>query len=137
VDFAMPDITLNCADARRQIRAYLTREPCPSLAAHLCECDGCMLACIESALNERPAVTVPPRFAAQVLARLPADQPERSWAPVAGVILFALLGVILWWRGDGSAVAQTLLRWQVLTAVAVLETGFVLAWAWRVATRQE
>jgi hypothetical protein len=133
----MPDITLNCADARRQIRAYLTGEPCPSLAAHLCECDGCILACIESALNERPAVTVPPRFAAQVLARLPADQPERSWAPVAGVILFALLGVILVWRGDGSAVAQTLLRWQVLTAVAALETGIALTWVWRVAIRRE
>ena len=123
----MPDITLNCADARRQIRAYLTGEPCPSLAAHLCECDGCMLACIESALNERPAVTVPPRFAAQMLARLPVRMNRSwSWAPVAGVILFALLGVFLWWRGDGSAVAQTLLRWQVLTAVAVLETGFAL-----------
>jgi hypothetical protein len=133
----MPDITLNCADARRQIRAYLTGEPCPSLAAHLSECDGCRLACIESALSGRAAVTVPPRFAAQVLALLPPEQPERSWAPVAGVILFALLGGILCCRGDGSAVAQTLLRWQVLTAVAVLETGIALACVWRVATHQE
>ena len=133
----MPDITLNCADARRQIRAYLTGEPCPSLVAHLFECDDCRLACMESALKERPAVTAPPRFAAQVLAQLPADQPERSWAPVAGVILFALLGVILWWHGDGSAIAQTLLRWQVLSAVGVLETGIALAWLWRVAARQE
>jgi hypothetical protein len=132
----MPDITLNCADARRQIRAYLTGEPCPSLAAHLSDCDDCRLACIESALSERPAVMVPPRFASQVLALLPADQPKRYWAPVAGVILFALLGVILWWRGDGSAIAQTLLRWQVLTAMAVLETGVALAWLWRVATRR-
>jgi hypothetical protein len=133
----MPDITLNCADARRQIRDYLTGEPCPSLAAHLSDCDDCRLACIESALNERPEVTVPPRFAAQVLALLPVDQPECSWAPVAGVILFALLGVILWWRGDGSAVAQILLRWQVLIAMAVLETGIALTSVWRVATRQE
>jgi hypothetical protein len=133
----MPDITLNCADARRQIRAYLTGEPCPSLVAHLSNCDDCRQACIESALNEWPAVTVPPRFAAQVLARLPSDQTERSWAPVATVILFALLGVILWWRGDGSAVAQTLLRWQVLTAMTVLETGVALVCVWHVATRQE
>jgi hypothetical protein len=133
----MPDNKLNCADARRQIPAYLTGEPCPSLAAHLSDCDDCRLACIENALHERPAVTVPPRFAAQVLALLPADPPERSWAPVAGVILFALLGVILWWRGDGSAVAQALLRWQVLITMALLETGIALAWAWRVATRQE
>ena len=133
----MPDITLNCADARRQFRAYLTGEPCPSLAAHLSACDDCRLACIESALSVRPAVTVPPRFAAEVLALLPADQPERSWAPVAGIMLFILLGVILWWRGYGSAVAETLLRWQVLTAMAVLETGIALAWVWRVAIRQQ
>ena len=82
-------------------------------------------------------MTVPPHFAAQVFALLPAEQPERSWAPVAGVILFALLGAILWWRGDGSAVAQVLLRWQVLTTMAVLETGIALSWVWRVATRQE
>ncbi len=133
----MSDITLNCADARRQIRAYLTGEPRPSLAAHLSDCDVCRLACIESALNEPPEVTVPPHFALHVLALLSADQPERSWAPVAGIILFALLGVIIWWRGDGSAVAQTLLRWQVLTAMAVIETGIALTCVWRMATRQE
>jgi len=137
VDFEMPDITLNCADARRQIRDYLAGEPCPSLTAHLSNCEDCTQACIESALREPPAVTVPPRFAARVLAHLPADEPERSWAPVAAVILFALLGVILWWRGDGAAVAQTLVRWQVVTAAAVLETCVALAWVWRVATRRE
>jgi hypothetical protein len=131
----MPDLTLNCADARLRIQAYLAGEPCPSLTAHLSGCEDCRLACIEAALKERPAVTVPPRFAAKVLAQLPADPPERSWAPVATVILFVFLGVILWWRGDGSAVAQTLLRWQVLTAIAVLETGVALAWMWRVLTR--
>jgi hypothetical protein len=111
----MPDHTLNCADARLQ-------------------------ECIESALKERPEVAVPPRFAARVMAQLPPEQPERSfspWAPVAGVLLFPVLGIVLWWRGDGFDVAQALLRWQALTAMAALETGIALAWVWRVARRQE
>jgi hypothetical protein len=133
----MPDITLNCAEARRQIQDYVAGEPCPGLAAHLSGCEECRQAYIESALREPPAVTVPPRFAAQVLAQLPPDQPERSWAPVAAVILFALLGIVLWWRGDAPAVAEAMLRWQVLIAMAALETCVALAWVWRVATRQE
>jgi hypothetical protein len=133
----MPDNTLNCADARRQISSYLAGEPCPSLTAHLSHCESCREACIASALSEAPAVTVPPRFAAQVIAQIPVDRPERCWAPAAAVILFALLGVILWWRGEGSAVAQTLLQWQTLAVIAVLETAIALVWALRATTRQE
>lgn len=133
----MPDNTMNCADAGLQMRAYLAGEPCPALAAHLAGCDACRLACLETALRERPEVAVPPRFAALVMAQLPPEEVERSWAPGAVPVLFALLGVMLWWRGDLVDVGQALRRWEVLTALAALETVSVLAWAWRVATRHE
>ena len=133
----MPDNPLTCADARRQLPAYLAGEPYPSVTAHLAACPDCREACIACALGEPLAVTVPRRFAAQVIAQLPAEQPERSWAPVAAVVLFALLGVIICWRGDGVAVAQTLLRWEALAVIAVVETAVALAWALRATTRQE
>jgi len=133
----MPDTTMNCSHARLQAAAYLSGEPCPSLVAHLATCDDCTQFCIESALKEAPAVVIAPRFAARVAAQLPPCEPERSWAPAAAAILFALLGLILWLRGDSAAVAQTLLQWQTLAVVALVETGLVLAWVWRVTVRQE
>jgi anti-sigma factor RsiW len=100
-------VKMECRDIRERLSAWLDRELPPEehelIAAHLEGCTGCrrelaQLRVLETALGELAAAP-PPRVAEQVLARLQAQQGQRSRRPwwqslalAASLVLGVLLG---------------------------------------------
>jgi hypothetical protein len=134
MDFAMQNQVLSCREAQLQMDAYLNREFRPILVEHLATCEACLDACITMGLQRPPSVYVPNHFRNRVLAQRDTVEPEAReyrWA-LLGVILLTVLGVGLWWAGEISGIAASMVgmlgRPMVLLAVAGSETVLALLW---------